>query len=224
VPERAATTGVPSGAARSRPACINHLPNTGCTRHPKSLVVMAEPMIGNNSRRLPLPARAAGRGVTANTDSRRKPPRPNNAETGTVIKGKGRPSRPRRKVVGMPTPRRSRQAIRAASLRPPRTALPEAHSCRDRAPLRQACCNRGTSIGTNCVLPSSWRRSAGVITCWRSSRSNERSNRKGGAGRGRSNGGRTGPGGVCAKPEGIINNQAAANQRKADQKTVSARL
>jgi len=64
----------------------------------KLLLLIAEPITGNSSRRLPLPTIGAGRGVTRNTSSSRKvpPPPASSAETGTVSGGSGRPSAPRR--------------------------------------------------------------------------------------------------------------------------------
>ena len=48
-PERAASTGVPSGAAKSRPACISQLPRIGCRRQPNPLLLKASPATGKSS-------------------------------------------------------------------------------------------------------------------------------------------------------------------------------
>ena len=85
VPDSAATTGAPSGAAKSRPECINQLPSKGWSRQPNPLLLKACPTTGNNKARLPFPCTGKGLGVTAKTDSKRKPPLPSasNADTGT---------------------------------------------------------------------------------------------------------------------------------------------
>ena len=157
------------------PACINHLPMIGWILQPKSLVVMAEPMTGNSSLRSPLPEIEAGRGDTANTVSRRNVAEEpaSKAFTGTEIGGSGVPSKPRldKPVSVSSRPFQTTRGCRRLLRR--RTATPLLHSCCDSAPLLQACWKAGTSMGRACSPVSSWRRSSGVMTRFRSRDSSE---------------------------------------------------
>ena len=191
-PPRAATTGVPSGAAKSLPACISQLPSTGCRRKPKPLLIAAGPISGNRSRRLPLPATGEGRGVMANTLERLKLPSAPamSADTGTVrgvLRGWGPP--PSLKPIAASSPAEGKGAwgspgpCRAGASLPflprQRTTTPLVHSCSERAPLLQAFWWAGDCWGV-AVAPVRMRcRSAGLTTPWRTSSSRDWSKRRG---------------------------------------------
>ena len=130
-------------------ACLKQLQRQAASKP----VLKASTTTGKNIWLSPLPGVGSVRGVTAKTDSSRKvpPSRARSADTGTRNSW--------REVI-----KRTRAEAGAPG---GRLATPEAQSCRDRAPVRQASSKRHRSMGTAAPPPRSSLRSWDVITRWR---------------------------------------------------------
>ena len=136
----------PAPKAQPPPECLLELRNPdrhASTSSPKSdgdasrshCCLNASPATGKSSRLSPFPRLGRGRGVTAKTDSSRKvpPSRASSADTGTCS--------------GWLEGIRRTRADAGAGAPGELLATPEAHSRRDRAPLRQASSKRFRAHG-----------------------------------------------------------------------------